>query len=176
MSLLVYSLCCVDGEWFLFTAAMTIGGGGPAGLHHVYIYISIIYCLLGGLYATYHLLREPETTIEKIWQKWNNQCLHRTFTASQRVSPELCLSSRSFAQLIHAVGPLCPSLCQTWQSWQSFNKSHLILALLIFHDSEKPTPVDMNAYGSYSNFYRNLYFNVCARSLTSALVELVQIG
>ena len=24
----------------------------------------IIYCLLGGLYATYHLLREPETTID----------------------------------------------------------------------------------------------------------------
>ena len=23
------------------------------------------YCLLGGLYATYHLLWEPETTIEK---------------------------------------------------------------------------------------------------------------
>ena len=26
--------------------------------------IPLIYCLLGGLYATYHLLGEPETTIE----------------------------------------------------------------------------------------------------------------
>ena len=29
-------------------------------------YIPLIYCLLRGLYATYHLLREPETTIEKM--------------------------------------------------------------------------------------------------------------
>ena len=27
-------------------------------------YIPLIYCLLGGLYATYHLLGEPEATIE----------------------------------------------------------------------------------------------------------------
>ena len=28
-------------------------------------YIPLIYCLLGGLYGTYHLLWEPETTIDK---------------------------------------------------------------------------------------------------------------
>ena len=27
-------------------------------------YIPLIYCLLRGLYVTYHLLREPETTID----------------------------------------------------------------------------------------------------------------
>ena len=37
-----------------------------------YIYIPLIYCLLGGLYATYHLLGEPETTIDFriLWGEW----------------------------------------------------------------------------------------------------------
>ena len=30
-------------------------------------YIPLIYCLLGGLYATYHLLREPGNSIDSGW-------------------------------------------------------------------------------------------------------------
>ncbi len=41
-----------------------VGGNIISQLAVYTTYIPLIYCLFGWLYATYHLLREPETTID----------------------------------------------------------------------------------------------------------------
>ena len=59
--------CCSNLFQWLFLVPPKGGIGGivhpPIGRKNA-TYIPLIYCLLGGLYATYHLLGEPETTID----------------------------------------------------------------------------------------------------------------
>ena len=55
-------------QW-LFLVPVKGGIGGifdpPIGRKYT-TYIPLIDCLQGGLYATYHLLREPETTVDML--------------------------------------------------------------------------------------------------------------